>query len=42
VVEYLEVGDRCPDDTVVFPDDDLAATFVDGRWRYCRKDGTSY
>jgi len=43
IVKYLEVGDRTKDDTVVYPDDDLAATLgADGAWRYQRKDGTPY
>ena len=41
-VVYLEVGDRTPGDEVGYPDDDLAATLVDGHWRYARKDGTPY
>jgi uncharacterized cupin superfamily protein len=40
-VIYLEVGDRSPGDSVVYPDDDLAAEMgADGKWRYSRKDGT--
>lgn len=31
-VIYLEVGDRTPQDTVYYPDDDLRAVRVDGRW----------
>ena len=43
VVEYLEIGDRNPGDTVVYPDDDLAAVFgADGQWHYRSKDGTPY
>ena len=38
-VLYLEVGDRGAGDAVVYPDDDLAASFVDGRWRFTRRDG---
>jgi uncharacterized cupin superfamily protein len=41
-VVYLEVGDRTPGDAVSYPDDDLKAEFVDGRWRYARKDGSLY
>lgn len=40
VVLYLEIGDRTPGDEVVYPDDDLQATIVDGKWRFTRKDGT--
>ena len=40
-VLYLEIGDRSPQDSVVYPDDDLAAKMgEDGKWRYFRKDGT--
>lgn len=41
-VVYLEVGDRSPGDTVEYPQDDLAATFVDGAWRFTHKDGTPW
>ncbi len=39
---YLEVGDRSAGDTVEYPEDDLAATFVDGAWRFMHKDGTPW
>jgi uncharacterized cupin superfamily protein len=39
-VWYLEIGDRTPGDSVTYPDDDLAAAFVDGRWQFTRKDGS--
>ena len=42
-VLYLEVGDRTPGDAGIYPDDDLQAVLgTDGRWRFTRKDGTSY
>ncbi len=41
-VEYLEVGDRSEGDTGSYPDDDLAASLVDGRWLFTRKDGSPY
>lgn len=41
-VSYLEVGDRTPGDTVVYPDDDLLAVLRDGTWSFTRKDGTPY
>ncbi len=41
-VVYLEIGDRTPGDVATYPDDDIAAAFVDGRWRFTRKDGTPY
>jgi len=41
-VLYLEVGDRTPGDSAAYPDDDLAATLVDGQWRFTHKDGSDY
>jgi uncharacterized cupin superfamily protein len=42
-VLYLEVGDRNPGDSAVYPDDDLmAVSESDGKWRFTHKDGTSY
>jgi uncharacterized cupin superfamily protein len=41
-VIYLEVGDRSAGDTVVYPDDDMQAAMVEGKWRYSHKDGTPY
>lgn len=41
-VVYLEVGDRLPGDGASYPDDDLAAVFVDGGYRFTRKDGTPF
>lgn len=41
-VVYLEVGDRSPGDAVSYPDDDLVAHLVEGRWQFVRKDGTPY
>ena len=40
-VVILEVGDRTAGDSVIYPEDDLAAAMQpDGSWRYTRKDGT--
>lgn len=39
-VTYLEIGDRPEGDSASYPDDDLAVTRIDGRWRFTRKDGT--
>lgn len=39
---YLEVGDRSAGDQVGYPDDDLVAAYVDGGWRFRRKDGRDY
>jgi uncharacterized cupin superfamily protein len=41
-VVYLEIGDRTPGDTGTYPDDDLMAELVDGKWRFTHKDGTPY
>ncbi|MGA8865050.1 MAG: cupin domain-containing protein [Gallionella sp.] len=41
-VIYLEVGDRSAGDTVVYPDDDLQAATVEGKWQFAHKDGTPY
>jgi len=41
-VVYLEIGDRTPGDGAVYPDDDIAAVAVDGKWRFTHKDGTPY
>ena len=41
-VVYLEVGDRTPGDEGSYPDDDLNAMLVDGKWRFVHKDGSPY
>ncbi len=41
-VQYLEIGDRSPGDSVRYPDDDLQAAWVEGCWRFAHKDGTPY
>jgi uncharacterized cupin superfamily protein len=41
-VVYLEVGDRTPGDEGSYPDDDLKALLVDGKWKFVHKDGTPY
>lgn len=41
-VVYLEVGDRTPGDQATYPDDDLVAQMLDGRWKYFHKDGSPY
>ncbi|MBI3714918.1 MAG: cupin domain-containing protein [Betaproteobacteria bacterium] len=42
VVVYLEIGDRTPGDSGSYPDDDLQAILIDGKWRFLHKDGTPY
>ena len=41
-VVYLEIGDRTPGDEGNYPDDDLKALLVDGKWKFVHKDGTPY
>ena len=41
-VAYLEVGDRTPGDEGSYPDDDLKALLVDGKWKFVHKNGTPY
>jgi uncharacterized cupin superfamily protein len=41
-VVYLEVGDRSTGDEGSYPDDDLCALLVEGKWKFVRKDGTPY
>lgn len=39
-VVYLEIGDRTPGDSVVYPDEDLAAKSASS-WSFTRKDGSA-
>ncbi len=41
-VVYLEIGDRTPGDEGSYPDDDLQALLVKGKWHFAHKDGTPY
>ena len=41
-VVYLEVGDRSPGDSATYPDEDLQAVLVDGRWQFLHRDGSPY
>ena len=41
-VVYLEVGDRTSGDEGSYPDDDLKAVSVDGKWTFAHKDGSPY
>lgn len=41
-VLYLEVGDRTPGDEGSYPDDDLKAILIEGKWQFVHKDGTPY
>lgn len=42
VAVYLEVGDRTPDDRVVYPDDDLLAEHSNQGWIFKHKDGSVF
>jgi uncharacterized cupin superfamily protein len=41
-VTYLEVGDRTAGDEASYPDDDIKATLVDGKWTFTHKNGQPY
>ena len=41
-VVYLEAGDRTPGDEGSYPDDDLKASMVNGKWQLAHKDGRLY
>ena len=41
-VMFLEVGDRTADDEASYPDDDIQATLIDGKWAFSRKNGLAY
>jgi uncharacterized cupin superfamily protein len=41
-VVYLEIGDRSAGDSASYPDDDLQAALVEGRWVFTHKDGRPY
>ena len=41
-VLYLEIGDRTPGDEAVYPDDDIRASLVNGKWDFTHKDGSPY
>jgi uncharacterized cupin superfamily protein len=41
-VLYIEVGDRTAGDEASYPDEDLKAMMIDGKWTYSHKDGAPY
>ncbi len=41
-VHFLEVGDRSAGDSAQYPDDDLKALLVEGKWQFAHKDGSPY
>ncbi|NJL82417.1 MAG: cupin domain-containing protein [Chloroflexaceae bacterium] len=42
VALYLEIGDRHPEDRVIYPDVDLVAEKRDESWIFCHKNGEPY
>ena len=41
-VVYLEIGDRTPGDEGHYPNDDIKAVLMDGKWAFLHKNGTPY
>lgn len=41
-VIYLEVGDRTAGDEASYPDDDIQAALVGGKWVFTHKNGETY
>jgi uncharacterized cupin superfamily protein len=41
-VTYLEIGDRTSGDEASYPDDDIQAKLVDGKWQFIHKSGLPY
>jgi uncharacterized cupin superfamily protein len=41
-VVYLEVGDRTAGDEANYPDDDIQALLVEGKWMFTHKNGAPY
>lgn len=41
-VVYLEIGDRTAGDTAFYPDDDIVANLVEGKWSFTKKDGSPF
>ncbi len=39
---YIEIGTRSPEEATAYPDVDLKAVKVAGKWAYTKKDGTPY
>ncbi|KAL7566444.1 hypothetical protein ACA910_000924 [Epithemia clementina (nom. ined.)] len=43
ILSMLEIGDRSPNDRVVYPNDDIQATIGEnGQWIFTHKDGTPF
>ena len=41
-VLLLVAGDRTPDDVITYPEVDLHAKYIDGKYVYSHKDGKAY
>jgi uncharacterized cupin superfamily protein len=41
-VVYIEMGDRTHGDEASYPDDDIKASLVDGKWVFTHKNGDPY
>lgn len=41
-VVYLEIGDRTAGDAASYPDDDIKATLVEGKWVFTHRNGDAY
>jgi uncharacterized cupin superfamily protein len=41
-VLYLEIGDRTVGDEASYPDDDIRAKLIDGKWKFVHKNGLPY
>jgi len=41
-VTYLEIGDRTAGDEASYPDDDIQANLVNGKWQFVHKNGHPY
>jgi uncharacterized cupin superfamily protein len=41
-VQYLEVGDRTAGDEASYPDDDIQAVLVEGKWMFTHRNGDPY
>lgn len=41
-VVYIEIGDRSAGDEGSYPNDDIQAVLVDGKWQFTHKDGKPY
>lgn len=41
-VVYLEIGDRTAGDEANYPDDDIQALLVEGKWAFTHKNGAPY